>query len=94
MHCIFLMIVSLHSVPFAVVVGGVVAGEVVVAVAIVTGAVVTAVVVVVMILSVEGDLVVAGSDPPEQVSVPGTVIPTIRTAKITLAIALIVTRKL
>ena len=70
---------------------------VVVAVAVVTGAVVTAavfVLVVVRILSVEGDLVVAGSDPPEQVSVLGTVIPTIRTAKMTLAIALIVTRKL
>ena len=49
---------------------------------------------VVMILSIEGDLVVTGSDPPEQPSVLGTVIPTMATAKMTLAIALIVTRKL
>ena len=49
---------------------------------------------VVMILSVEGDLVVTGSDPPEQAPVPGAVIPKMTTAKMTLAIALIVTRKL
>ena len=49
---------------------------------------------VVMLLPVEGDLEVWGSDPPEQGLVPGTVIPTMKTAKRTLAIALIVTRKL
>ena len=49
---------------------------------------------VVKLLLVEGDLVVRGSDPPEQALVPGTVIPTMTTAKRTLAIALIVTRKL
>ena len=49
---------------------------------------------VVMILSVEGDLVVTGSDPPEQAPVLGIVIPTMTTAKMTLAMALIVTRKL
>ena len=49
---------------------------------------------VVMILSIEGDLVVTGSDPPEQPSVLGTVVQTMATAKMTLAIALIVTRKI
>ena len=47
-----------------------------------------------MLLSVEGDLVVRGSDPPEQAPVPGAVIPKMTTAKMTIAIALIVTRKL
>ena len=66
-----------------VVVVGDVAGAVVAGAVVVTGALVTA-----------ADLVVVGSDPPEQASVSGTVIPTMTTAKITLAIALIVTRKL
>ena len=47
-----------------------------------------------LVLSVDGDLVVIGSDPPEQALVPGKVIPTMTTAKMTLAMALIVTRKL
>ena len=47
-----------------------------------------------LVLSVDGDLVVTGSDPPEQAPVPGAVIPKMTTAKVTLAIALIVTRKL
>ena len=47
-----------------------------------------------LVLSVDGDLVVTGSDPPEQAHVPGAVIPKMTTAKMTLAIALIVTRKL
>ena len=47
-----------------------------------------------LVLSVDGDLVVTGSDPPEQAHVPGAVIPKMTTAKVTLAIALIVTRKL
>ena len=47
-----------------------------------------------LVLSVDGDLVVTGSDPPEQAPVPGAVIPKMTTAKMTLAIALIVTRKL
>ena len=37
---------------------------------------------------------VTGSDPPEQAPVLETIIPTITTAKLTLAIVLIVTRKL
>ena len=36
----------------------------------------------------------SGADPPEQASVPGTVITTMITARMTLAIALIVPRKL
>ena len=75
-----------------VVVVGVVAGAVVVAV-VVAGVVVTAAVVAGALVTA-ADLVVVGSDPPEQASVSGTVIPTMTTARITLAIALIVTRKL
>ena len=59
----------------------------VVVVRLVAGAVVTTAV-------AAGDLVVAGSDPPEQASVPKTVIPIMTTAKMTLAISLIETRKL
>ena len=79
-----------------VVTGTVVTGTVVTGV-VVTGAVVTATVVAGALVTaavVTGDLVVAGSDPPEQASISGTVIPTMTTARITLAIALIVTRKL
>ena len=85
-----------------VVTGTVVTGAAVVAGVFVTAAVVTGAVVIATVVDgalvtaavVTGDLVVAGSDPPEQASISGTVIPTMTTAKITLAIALIVTRKL
>ena len=77
----------------AVVAGAVVAGAVVAGAVDVTGALVTAAVVAGALVTA-ADLVVVGSDPPEQASVSGTVIPTMTTARITLAIALIVTRKL
>ena len=51
------------------------------------------VVVVAVSISVEGDLVVSGTVPPEQAFVPGTVIPRMTTAKMTPARALIVPRK-
>ena len=64
-----------------------VAGAVVVTGALVTTAVVAGALVTAAVFGV------VGSDPPEQASVSGTVIPTMTTARITLAIALIVTRK-
>ena len=73
-------------------IGEVVVGDMAGAV-VVTGALVTAAVVAGALVTA-ADLVVVGSDPPEQASVSGTVIPTMTTAKRTLAIALIVTRKL
>ena len=89
-----------------VVTGGEVAGAEVNA-AVVAGAIVTASVdvvivvvvvivglTVVIILLVDGDLVVRGSDPPEQASVLGRVIPTMIIAKMTLLVALFITRKL
>ena len=77
-----------------VVTGAVVVGTVVVPIVVVAGTVVAGAVVVTGALVTAADLVVVGSDPPEQASVSGIVIPTMTTARITLAIALIVTRKL
>ena len=82
------VVVGTVVVPIVVAAGAVVAGAVVV-----TGALVTAAVVAGALVTA-ADLGVVGSDPPEQASVSGTVIPTMTTARITLAIALIVTRKL
>ena len=73
-------------------IGEVVVGDMAGAV-VVTGALVTTAVVAGALVTA-ADLGVVGSDPPEQASVLGRVIPTMIIAKMTLLVALIITRKL